>query len=239
MTTGPVHYERLPMRVSFAFAADSGFARTTGSTLLVLGSGDVPEVGALRQLVGVRRGTGRRRSSPSRSPWTSPASSSPRARRWGTEQQLPAALLAGQPLGDVGSAPLGLSAPDGRTFVVRADDFTRLRGLDVLLDNELELADLGLRLRAMDPDAAVDLLPAARVRRVCPAEEHPLRGESSGIHRAPWDAAADPGGHVVPARCSGHGVAGDQQWPYAVRAVVQPEDGDAGPSTVLTWPRDR
>ena len=61
---------------------------------------------------------------------------------------------------------MGLSAPDGRTFVVRADDFARLRGLDVLLDNELELADLGLRLRAMDPDADLDLLPAARVRQV-------------------------------------------------------------------------
>ena len=50
--------------------------------------------------------------------------------------------------------------------MIRGDDFTRLRGLDVLLDDELELVDLGLRLRALEPEASVDLLPAARVRRL-------------------------------------------------------------------------
>ena len=56
VTTEPVHYERIPMRVSFAFATDIGFGQTTGATLLVLGNGEVPQVDALRQLVGYAEG---------------------------------------------------------------------------------------------------------------------------------------------------------------------------------------
>ena len=56
VTTEPVHYERIPMRVSFGFATDVGFGRTTGATLLVLGNGEVPEVDALRQFVAYAEG---------------------------------------------------------------------------------------------------------------------------------------------------------------------------------------
>ena len=44
------------MRVSFGFATDVGFGRTTGATLLVLGNGEVPQVDALRQLVAYAEG---------------------------------------------------------------------------------------------------------------------------------------------------------------------------------------
>ena len=125
-------------------------------------------------------------------------------------------------LGDVGSAPLGLSAADGRTFVVRAADFTRLRGLDVLLDNELELTDLGLRLRSLDPDAAVDLLPSARVRQVVPT---PIGNRSAASRRV----FTERHGTLPPTPEGTWSRLGVRvtQWqategPYAVQAVVRP-----------------
>ena len=221
VTSGPVHYERLPMRVSFAFAADTGFRRTTGSTLLVIGGADVPEVETLRELIAYAEGR------------TSPFVAQPvtmdqsgvvvtAGAAVGEGQQLPGALLAGEKLGDVGSAPLGLSAPDGRTFVIRADDFTRLRGLDVLLDNELELTDLGLRLRAMDPQAAVDLLPSGRVRRVLPS----TIGTRSAASRRVFTERHGTLPPTPEGTWSRLGVRATgwqaSEGPYAVHAVVQP-----------------
>jgi hypothetical protein len=216
-----VQYLRLPRRVSFAYAADSGFVRTSGSTLLILGSGDVPEVYALRQLADYT--TGR----------TSPFIAQPVTVKQsgvvvtagaavGEGQQLPGGLLAGQRHVDGGTAPVALSAPDGRTFVIRGDDFARLRGLDVLLHNELELADLGLRLRATAPEAALDLLPAARVRQVARIPKGP---QSAGSRRA----FADRHGTLTPTpdeAWSRFGVRAARwkttKWPYAVRAILQP-----------------
>ena len=221
VTTGPVHYERLPRPVSFAFAADSGFRRTTGSTLLVLGSADVPEVDALRLLVAYAEEQ------------TSPFVGQPvtvdqagvvvtAGAAIGDGQQLPGGLLAGEQLGDLGSAPLGLSAPDGRTFVVRADDFTRLRGLDVLLHNELELADLGLRLRAMDPEAAIDLLPAARVRQVVPIPKGTRAAASRLIfteRHGKLPLTPEDAWSRLAVRATGWQTT---DWPYAVRAQLEP-----------------
>jgi hypothetical protein len=140
----------------------------------------------------------------------------------GGGQQLPGGLLAGQRHVDVGNAPVGLSVPDGRTFVLRADDFARLRGLDVLLDNELELADLGLRLRATDPDAALDLLPSARVLEMV---DTPMGTRSAASRRAfterhgtlpstPESAWSRLGVRATAWEAT--------DWPYAVRAILQP-----------------
>ena len=222
VTSGPVRYVRLPRRVSFAFAADSGFERTTGSTLIVLGSGDVPDADALRQLADYPTG----RTAPfiaqpvtvSQSGVVVTAGAAVGQR----QQRLPGGLLAGQRLGDVGRAPMALSAPDGRTFVVRADDFARLRGLDVLLHNELELADLGLRLRTLDPDTDLDLLPAARVRQVVRIPKGP---QSTGSRRefmqrhGTLTPTPDEAWSRLGVRATGWKAT---EWPYAVRAILEP-----------------
>ncbi len=166
VSTAPVHYERIPMRVSYAFAADVGFRRTRGATLLVLGDAEVPQVKAVRALVA--HAEERRDTAYLAQPITVDGTGAvvTAGAAVGTELRLPGALLAGQHLGDLDGAPVSLSAPDGRTFTVGSETFARLHGLDVFLDNQLELTDLGLRLRALEPDASVDLLPAARVQRL-------------------------------------------------------------------------
>jgi glycosyltransferase involved in cell wall biosynthesis/SAM-dependent methyltransferase len=220
VTTEPVHYVRLPRPVSFAFAADVGFKEATGSTLVVLGSAEVPEVGALRQLVAY--------ADSQTSPFVAqPVTVDPSGvvvtagAAVGADQQLPGALLARRRLGDVGSVPLGLSAPDGRTFVIRAADFARLRGLDPLLHNELELADLGLRLRAMDPDAVVDLLPAARVRQVVRTAKS-KRSEASRQVFSERHGILPPTPEGTWARLGVRATGWKStEWPHAVRAVLQ------------------
>ena len=222
VTTEPVHYERIPMRVSFGFATDVGFGRTTGATLLVLGNGEVPQIDALRQLVAYAEG---RTTAYLAQPVTEDQSGAvvTAGAAIGAGRRLPGALLAGQHLGDLDAASVGLSAPDGRTFVIRSDDFTRLRGLDVLLDDELELVDLGLRLRALEPDASVDLLPAARVRRL----EHTWNNSRSAASRQVFTERHEslpPTSTEVWAR---FGLKAPNAWqeidgPYAVRAIFEP-----------------
>ena len=222
VTTEPVHYERIPMRVSFGFATDVGFGRTTGATLLVLGNGEVPQVDALRQLVAYAEG---RTTAYIAQPVTEDQSGAvvTAGAAIGAGSRLPGALLAGQHLGDLDAAPVGLSAPDGRTFVIRSDDFTRLRGLDVLFHDELEVVDLGLRLRALEPDASVDLLPAARVRRL----EHTWNGSRSSASRQVFTERHES---LPPTSIDVWGRLGfkaPNAWqeidgPYAVRAIFEP-----------------
>jgi len=222
VTTAPVHYERIPMRVSFGFATDVGFGRTTGATLLALGNGEVPEVDALRQLVAYAEGRTRAYIA---QPVTEDQSGVvvTAGAAIGAGQRLPGALLAGEHLGDLDPAPVGLSAPDGRSFVIRSDDFTRLRGLDVLLDDELEVVDLGLRLRALEPDASVDLLPAARVCRLV----HTWNAGRSSASRQVFTERHEslpPTSTDVWARL---GANAPNAWeeidgPYAVRATFEP-----------------
>ena len=222
VTTAPVHYERIPMRVSFGFATDVGFGRTTGATLLALGNGEVPEVDALRQLVAYAEGRTRAYIA---QPVTEDQSGVvvTAGAAIGAGQRLPGALLAGEHLGDLDPAPVGLSAPDGRSFVIRSDDFTRLRGLDVLLDDELEVVDLGLRLRALEPDASVDLLPAARVCRLV----HTWNAGRSSASRQVFTERHEslpPTSTDVWARL---GATAPNAWeeidgPYAVRATFEP-----------------
>ena len=222
VTTEPVHYERIPMRVSFGFATDIGFGQTTGATLLVLGNGEVPQVDALRQLVAYAEG---RTTAYIAQPVTEDESGAvvTAGAAIGAGLRLPGALLAGQQLGDLDAASVGLSAPDGRAFVIRSDDFTRLRGLDALLDDELEVVDLGLRLRALEPEASLDLLPAARVRRLV----HTWNGSRSSASRQMFNERHEslpPTPMDVWARL---GVKAPNAWqqidgPYAVRAVFEP-----------------
>jgi glycosyltransferase involved in cell wall biosynthesis/SAM-dependent methyltransferase len=221
VTTEPVHYERIPMRVSFGFATDIGFGQTTGATLLVLGNGEVPQVDALRQLVAYAEG---RTTAYIAQPVTEDESGAvvTAGAAIGAGLRLPGALLAGQQLGDLDAASVGLSAPDGRAFVIRSDDFTRLRGLDALLDDELEVVDLGLRLRALEPEASLDLLPAARVRRLV----HTWNGSRSSASRQMFTERHEslpPTPIDVWAR---FGVKAPNAWqqidgPYAVRAVFE------------------
>ncbi|HZA72671.1 MAG TPA: glycosyltransferase [Propionibacteriaceae bacterium] len=224
VTTAPVHYERIPMRVSYAFATDVGFRRAQGATLLVLGHGEVPDVDALRQLVDYAE---QRRTVPYLAqPITVDGSGTvvTAGAAIGAGQRLPGALLAGQHLDDLDSAPAGLSAPDGRTFVIRSDVFARLRGLDVFLDNELEVADLGLRLRALEPGASLDLLPAARVRRLVHAWNDRRSAASRRIFTERY-ASLPPTPTELWTRL---GVAVPDVWqeldgqPYAVRALSRP-----------------
>ena len=229
VATAPVRYHRLPMRASSAFAIDEGFARTTGATLLVLGSGEVPLDGALAQLIGAAKG----RTSPY---LTQPVVLSQSGAvvtagaAIGADQPLPGGLLAGQPRpGGLTQEALELSAPDGHTYIMRADDFAALRGLDVLFDNELEVADLGLRLRALAPDAAIEVLPAALVRRVAPL---PRSAESAASRRL----FTERHGPLPPTPAEtwsrlGLRIEGWQAttWPHAVRTVVESEDSDADP----------
>jgi 2-polyprenyl-3-methyl-5-hydroxy-6-metoxy-1,4-benzoquinol methylase len=222
VTTEPVHYERIPMRVSFGFATDIGFGRTTGATLLVLGNGEVPQVDALRQLVAYAEG---RTTAYIAQPVTEDQSGAvvTAGAAIGAGLRLPGALLAGQQLGDLDAASVGLSAPDGRTFVIRSDDFTRLRGLDVLLDDELEVVDLGLRLRVLEPDASVDLLPAARVRRLV----HTWNDTRSSASRQVFTERHESVPPTPPDVWARLGVKAPNVWqeiegPYAVRAVFEP-----------------
>lgn len=55
--------------------------------------------------------------------------------------------------------------PAGRTFMIRANDFCTLRGLQPLLHNEYEVADLRLRLRAVNSAATFERLDDATVTR--------------------------------------------------------------------------
>ena len=221
VASAPVVYRRLPMRASFAFAADEAFAASSGATLLVLGPGTVPQPGALRQLIDYAA----TRTSPyvvqpvteNQSGVVVTAGAAISA-----DQPLPGGLLAGYRLVDPDPAPLALSVPDGHTFVIRADDFARLRGLDVLLDNQLELADLGLRLRAAAPEATIEVLPAARVLEVAGLDKGNRSAASRRIfterHGAlpptPAPTWARLGMRVVDWRSS--------TWPHAVRAVLEP-----------------
>ena len=223
-TTAPVHYERIPMRVSYAFATDVGFARARGATLLVLGNGEVPHVDALRQLVSYAEE--RRATAYLAQPITVDGSGAvvTAGAAIGAGQRLPGALLAGQHLDDLDGAPAGLSAPDGRTFIIRSDVFARLRGLDVFLDNELEVADLGLRLRALEPGASLDLLPAARVRRLVHTWNDRRSSASRRIFTERY-ASLPPTPTELWTRL---GVAMPNAWleiagqPYAVRALSEP-----------------
>ena len=240
VTTAPVRYERIPIQVSYAFAADVGFRRARGATLLVLGNGEVPQADALRQLVD--HAEERRATAYLAQPITLDGSGAvvTAGAAIGDGQRLPAALLAGhhvdgQRVDGLDGAPAGLSAPDGRTFVIRSDIFARLRGLDVFLHNELEVADLGLRLRAVEPDASVDLLPAARVRRLVHTWNDRRSAESRQIFTE-RHASVPPTPTELWSRL---GAAVPDAWlevsgqPYAVRALSQATT-PAGPSPVST-----
>ncbi|MFI5427003.1 glycosyltransferase [Aeromicrobium sp. UC242_57] len=62
--------------------------------------------------------------------------------------------------------------PAGRTFMTRAVDFIQLRGLQVLLHNEFELADLVLRLDEAEPGYQLEQPDLATVTRVSVSREH-------------------------------------------------------------------
>jgi GT2 family glycosyltransferase len=166
LTDDRVQYLRIPMRVSYAYAADAGFILTRGARVIFVDFDAIPEPGAIRALLNA---AGRETTPYVLQPVTidthgtvvtAGAVFSP----WHT---LPTAFLAGRPIGDLdiaGDETVTLEALGGRTFMTRATDFIRARGLDPLLDNELELTDLGMRLSAGDPTINIGLVPSARVR---------------------------------------------------------------------------
>ncbi len=224
VTTAPVRYERIPMRVAFAFAVDVGFRRARGATLLVLGNAEVPQADAVRQLVAYAEE--RRDTAYLAQPITLDGSGAvvTAGAAIGPGQRLPGALLTGHRLEDRDEAPAGLSAPDGRTFVIGSETFARLRGLDVFLDNELELTDLGLRLRALEPGAPLDLLPAALVQRLV----HTWNGKRSPASRRTFTERHASLPSTPTELWSRFGVAVPNAWleiegqPYAVRALSEP-----------------
>lgn len=61
--------------------------------------------------------------------------------------------------------------PAGRTFVSRSDDFISVHGLQPLLHNEFELADLRLRLQAAHRAVQFEQLPGAAVTRLTVTRE--------------------------------------------------------------------
>lgn len=162
-TDSRITYERLPMRVSFAYAANVGFTRTDGELVLFLEPGAVPTAAAVRDLV--------RFGDESSAPFVAqPVTVDAQGQVvtagavFGPDTVLPAALLAERAMASLPPvAELEVPSVDGRTFVLRATDFASARGVEVLFDNELEAADLGLRLRATDRATRLVSLPGARV----------------------------------------------------------------------------
>lgn len=170
-----IRYERLPMRVSFGYAADVGFAVSRGSRVLFLAPGAVPEPGAVPLLA--------RESGPHTvvQPVTVARDGTvlTAGAVFGPGSPLPAPLAAGHPWRGNG-APLQVPAADGQSLMVRAEDMEAVRGFDVLLDDELESTDLSLRLATLHPGARTLTVTGARFR----AKERPWSTERSAASRA-------------------------------------------------------
>jgi hypothetical protein len=144
------HYERLPVRVSFAYAANVGFVRSRGSTVFFVGEGVVPTQDGLRRLLAVAGAE------------QGPFIAQPIAvdqhevvlsagAVFSRSHTIPAPLLAGHLSADaaeLGPGALELQALYGESFVTRAADFAHIEGLDPLMAGGLELTDYGLRLKA-------------------------------------------------------------------------------------------
>ncbi|MFD1824936.1 glycosyltransferase [Mumia zhuanghuii] len=162
-----IRYVRWPMRVSFAYAADLGFARTSGATVVFVDFDTLATSDAVQALLDY--------AAEASNPFVVQPVTLDRESVvvtaggvLGPRHRLPAAFLGDFLAEDVdrlGSAPYAPPLADGRTFVIPGDAFAALGGLDPLLDDELELADLALRLVGTVPSARVDLLPKARVLR--------------------------------------------------------------------------
>ncbi|WP_019144772.1 glycosyltransferase family 2 protein [Aeromicrobium massiliense] len=158
-----VRYLRHQRPVAFATAASVGAAHTTGEHVVLLDGGVVPRPSAVPALIeALEAGADAAQPVVVRGDDSVVVTAgSVFARR----EAVPAQLLAGHPVGDleVLESRTPLAALSGSAVALRAAALLELDGLDPLMRDELELADLSLRWRARQPDVGLVLVRDARM----------------------------------------------------------------------------
>lgn len=137
------------------------FARSTGSTVVVLQAGAEPEPGWLDPLLDAGSDDEPVIAQPLILDESGVVVSS--GYSWAGPRMVPFRPLAGHAPEDLGDeAPTDRVAPDAAAFAIPATVWTRLRGLSPRLLEEFDDIDLGLRARELGARTA--LVPASRVR---------------------------------------------------------------------------